>query len=303
MAEAAEEQIATRIDGTKFAEGLRERVARQVEILKQDHNITPGLAVILVGDDPASDIYVTSKGKMSKEAGMNSFTHRLPADTPEAEVIELVGKLNADPSVNGVLCQLPMPDQIDDDKVVQSVLPAKDVDGLTLTNAGLLLTGGEAMVGCTPLGCLMLLKEYVGDMTGKKALVLGRSNLFGKPMAQLLIRENCTVTTAHSRTRDLAGECRQADILVVAIGQPRMVKSSWIKPGAVVIDVGINRIPSKKNPGKTRVVGDVNTPMARKVASAITPVPGGVGPMTIACLLQNTVTAACRQAGIEVPEV
>jgi methylenetetrahydrofolate dehydrogenase (NADP+)/methenyltetrahydrofolate cyclohydrolase len=285
------------IDGKAFAENLRARVGVQVADLKARHGLTPGLAVVLVGEDPASQVYVRSKGRATLEAGMNSYEHKLPPTVSEGELLALIAKLNADPAVHGILVQLPLPKQIDEQAVIAAIDPAKDVDGFHVINAGLLAIGAKAMVPCTPLGCLMMLKDCLGDLSGLRALVLGRSNIVGKPMAQLLLNENCTVTIAHSRTRELAEECRRADILVAAVGRPEMVRGDWIKPGATVIDVGINRIPAAD--GKTRLVGDVCFDEAVKVAGKITPVPGGVGPMTIACLLANTVTAAKRQAGIE----
>ncbi len=290
------------IDGKAIAAGLRGRVAAQVAGLKESHSLTPGLAVVLVGESPASQIYVRNKAKQTVEAGMESFAHHLSPDTGEEELLALVRDLNEDPAVHGILVQLPLPDRIRAQAVLDALDPAKDVDGFHVINAGRLATGdADAMIACTPLGCLMLLKHTVGDMSGLNALVLGRSNIVGKPMAQLLLGENCTVTVAHSRTRDLAGECRRADILVAAVGRPRMVEGGWIKPGATVIDVGINRIETED--GKTKLVGDVDFDAAVKVAGAITPVPGGVGPMTIAVLLRNTVVAACRQNGIEVPVI
>jgi methylenetetrahydrofolate dehydrogenase (NADP+)/methenyltetrahydrofolate cyclohydrolase len=290
------------IDGKAFAAGLRERVANQVRELRDRHNLTPGLAVVLVGEDPASQIYVRSKGKMTEEVGMKSFEHRLPEDTSQKQLLTLVEGLNADPGVNGILVQLPLPDQIDSQAVLATIDPDKDVDGFHVINAGRLATGMPGMVPCTPLGCMMLIKDAIGDdLSGLKALVIGRSNIVGKPMAQLLLAENCTVTIAHSRTKDLAGESRAADILVAAVGRSEMVKGDWIKPGATVIDVGMNRIPTGEG-DKTRLTGDVDFEEARQVAGAITPVPGGVGPMTIACLLQNTVTAACAQSDIDAPE-
>jgi methylenetetrahydrofolate dehydrogenase (NADP+)/methenyltetrahydrofolate cyclohydrolase len=292
---------ATIIDGKQFAARLRAGIATQVTGLKVDHGITPGLAVVLVGEDPASQIYVRNKGLQAREAGMNSFEHRLPATATQAELLARIAELNQDPAVNGILVQLPLPKQIDAQAVIEAIAVAKDVDGFHPLNAGLLAVGGTAMVPCTPLGCLILLKDRLGDLAGKRAVVLGRSNIVGKPMAALLLREHCTVTIAHSRTRDLAAECRRADILVAAVGKARMVKGDWIKPGAAVIDVGINRIPTSD--GKGRLVGDVDFESAVEVAGAITPVPGGVGPMTIACLLLNTLTAACRQHGIPAPEV
>ena len=292
---------ATIIDGKQFAARLRAGIATQVTGLKVDHGITPGLAVVLVGEDPASQIYVRNKGLQAREAGMNSFEHRLPATATQAELLARIAELNQDPAVNGILVQLPLPKQIDAQAVIEAIAVAKDVDGFHPLNAGLLAVGGTAMVPCTPLGCLILLKDQLSDLAGKRAVVLGRSNIVGKPMAALLLREHCTVTIAHSRTRDLADECRRADILVAAVGKARMVKGDWIKPGAAVIDVGINRIPTSD--GKGRLVGDVDFESAVEVAGAITPVPGGVGPMTIACLLLNTLTAACRQHGIPAPEV
>ncbi len=291
------------IDGKAFAENLRARLARQAAALKADHGLVPGLAAVLVGNDPASEVYVRSKGKATKEAGMNSFEHRLPATTDEAALLELVRILNADPAVHGILVQLPLPKQIREAAVIDAIDPAKDVDGFHVVNAGKLATGGEGMVPCTPLGCLMLLKDRLGDLSGKRAIVLGRSNIVGKPMAQLLLRESCTVTVAHSRTRDLAAECRRAEIVVAAVGKAEMVKGDWIGEGATVIDVGINRVPAPApdNPGKTRLVGDVAFAEAKPRAAGITPVPGGIGPMTIACLLANTLTAACRQRGVPVP--
>lgn len=281
------------IDGKAFAAGLRGRVAAGVTDFRARHDVVPGLAVVLVGADPASEIYVRNKGRMTRETGMNSFEHKLPADTSEADLLALVADLNADDSVHGILVQLPLPKHISEQKVIATIDPAKDVDGFHVVNAGLLATGGDGMVPCTPLGCLMMLKDRIGDLSGKKALVIGRSNIVGKPMAQLLLRESCTVTIAHSRTRDLAGECAGADIVVAAVGVPELVRGAWLKPGAVVIDVGMNRIPGEG--GKTRLVGDVNFKEATEVACAVTPVPGGVGPMTIACLLSNTLTAATRQ--------
>ena len=289
------------IDGKAFAEGLREKIAKQVATLKADHNVTPGLAVVLVGENPASQVYTRNKSKQTGEVGMESFKFDMSADTSQDALLGKVAELNADPRVNGILVQLPLPDQIEEHAVVNAIDPAKDVDGFHVINTGLLATGQDALVPCTPLGCLMMLKDTLGDLQGKKALVLGRSNIVGKPMAMLLIKESCTVTVAHSRTRDLAAEAREADILVAAVGRPHMVKGDWIKPGATVIDVGINRVPAAEE-GKTRLVGDVDFEEAVTAASAITPVPGGVGPMTIACLLHNTVTACCRQNGIDVPD-
>lgn len=290
------------IDGKAFAAKVRGQIAEHVARLKADHNITPGLAVVLVGEDPASEVYVAAKHKNTVEAGMASFEHKLPADVPEEELFALIDKLNADPAVHGILCQFPVPDHLDERRVVARIDPAKDVDGLSVVNAGLLASGEKGLVSCTPLGCLMLLRDQLGDMTGKEAVVIGRSNLFGKPMAQLLLGQNCTVTIAHSRTRDLADVCRRADILVAAVGRAEMVKGDWVKPGATVIDVGITRVPHPEKPGKTKLLGDVDFASAAAVAAAITPVPGGVGPMTIACLLANTLTACCRANGLAEPE-
>ena len=289
------------IDGKAYAAGLRSTVARQVEALRSRHDVEPGLAVVLVGENPASDVYVRNKAKQTRAAGMQSFEHRLPVTTPQADLLALVRQLNEDPRVSGILVQLPLPEQIGADAVIDTIDPVKDVDGFHTSNAGRLAVGGQGLVPCTPLGCLMLLKDRIGDLSGARALVLGRSNIVGKPMAHLLIRESCTVTVAHSRTRDLRDECRRAEILVAAAGRPRMIPGDWIRTGAVVIDVGINRIDAGN--GKTRLVGDVDFDSALPVVSGITPVPGGVGPMTIACLLHNTVVAACRQHGVEVPEV
>jgi len=287
------------IDGKAFAAGLRRRIGEQVRTLQAKHGFTPGLAVVLVGENPASRVYVKNKGEQTKESGMNSFEHKLADTTGQAELLALVDRLNKDPAVNGILVQLPLPKQIDPQAVLNAIDPAKDVDGFHVVNAGRLATGGQGLVPCTPLGCLLLLKDRLGDLTGKRAVVVGRSNIVGKPMAQLLLNENCTVTIAHSRTRDLPTECRRADIVIAAVGKAEMVRGDWIAPGATVIDVGINRVDAGN--GKTRLVGDVAYAEAFPHAGAITPVPGGVGPMTIACLLQNTLTAACRQRGIAVP--
>jgi methylenetetrahydrofolate dehydrogenase (NADP+) / methenyltetrahydrofolate cyclohydrolase len=289
------------IDGKAFAEGLRIRVAEAAAGFTGHAGRKPGLAVVLVGEDAASQVYVRSKGKATTAAGMESFEHRLPADTPEADLIALVGRLNADGRVDGILVQLPLPRHMDDKEVIAAIDPAKDVDGFHVANAGRLAVGEEALVPCTPLGCLMLLKDRIGDLSGLEAVVIGRSNIVGKPMAQLLLAENCTVTIAHSRTQDLPGVVRRADIVIAAVGRPEMVKDSWLKPGAVVIDVGINRIPADEE-GKTRLVGDVDFESALAVASAVTPVPGGVGPMTIAVLLRNTLVAAHKRAGLAPPE-
>ena len=290
------------IDGKAFAERLRSRIAEEVAELKDKHGVQPGLAVVLVGEDPASKIYVRSKEEQTEQVGMRSIGHRLPPDVSEAELLDLVGKLNADRSVNGILVQFPVPEHLSQAAIVAKIDPDKDVDGLTVANAGRLASSLPGLVPCTPSGCLMLLKDALGELRGKSAVVVGRSNLMGKPMAQLLLGADCTVTIAHSRTSDLAGVCRQADILVAAVGRAEMIKGDWIKPGAAVIDVGINRVPSrdpvKAAEGKTRVVGDVDFEAAKEVAGWITPVPGGVGPMTIACLLQNTLIAARRQNGL-----
>ncbi|KQV57718.1 MULTISPECIES: bifunctional methylenetetrahydrofolate dehydrogenase/methenyltetrahydrofolate cyclohydrolase [unclassified Caulobacter] len=293
---------ATIIDGKAFAADLRAKVAQEVAALKAEHGITPGLAVVLVGEDPASQVYVRSKGQQTQEAGMYSETHRLPAETTQDDLLALVAKLNADPKIHGVLVQFPVPPHISQADVVAALSPDKDVDGLTVTNAGRLASGLPALTPCTPLGCMLLLKDVVDDLKGKNAVVIGRSNLMGKPMAQLLLAADCTVTIAHSRSQDLPGIVRQADIVVAAVGRAEMVKADWIKPGAVVIDVGITRFPARDPEaaaaGKTRLVGDVAFDEAKAVAGAITPVPGGVGPMTIACLLANTLTAAKRLSGI-----
>ena len=289
------------IDGKAFAARVREKVAAHVARLVADHGITPGLAVVLVGEDPASQVYVRNKGRQTLEAGMQSFEHKLPPDTPEADLLALVARLNADPQVHGILVQLPLPAHMNADAVINAIDPAKDVDGFHVSNVGLLGTGQKSMVPCTPLGCLMMLRESLGSLSGLDAVVIGRSNIVGKPMAQLLLGESCTVTLAHSRTRDLPDVVRRADIVVAAVGRPQMVPGAWIKPGATVIDVGINRIDVPET-GKTRLVGDVDFDSCASVAGAITPVPGGVGPMTIACLLANTVTACCRANGLPEPE-
>ena len=302
---AGETGGAALIDGKAFAAGLRGRGAAAVARLKAEQGLTPGLAVVLVGEDPASQVYVRSKGKQTVEAGMNSFEHKLDAATSQEALLAKVAELNADPAVHGILVQLPLPPQIDSQTVLAAIDPDKDVDGFHVINAGRLATGGKGaeapMVPCTPLGCLLLLKDRLGDLSGLNAVVVGRSNIVGKPMAQLLLAESCTVTIAHSRTKDLPAVCRGADILVAAVGRPEMVKGDWVKPGATVIDVGINRVETED--GKTRLVGDVAFAEAAAVAGAITPVPGGVGPMTIAVLLANTVTAACRQAGLPAPDL
>lgn len=290
------------IDGKAFATMVRSKVADHVARLKEEHGITPGLAVILVGEDPASEVYVAAKHKQTVEVGMASFEHKLPADTSEADLFALIDQLNADPSVHGILCQFPVPDHLNERDVVARIDPAKDVDGLSVVNAGLLASGETGLVSCTPLGCLMLLRDQLGNMSGKEAVVIGRSNLFGKPMGQLLLKENCTVTIAHSRTADLPAVARRADILVAAVGRAEMVKGDWIKPWATVIDVGITRIPHPDKPGKSKLLGDVDYAEAMEVAAAVTPVPGGVGPMTIACLLANTLTACCRANALAEPD-
>ena len=295
---------AQKIDGKAIAAALRGRIGAAVQDLQNRHGKTPGLAVVLVGEDAASQVYVKNKGIATKEAGMTSLEFRLPEDTPEEVLLDKVRALNADPAVNGILVQFPVPAQISQQVVIDTIDAAKDVDGLNPANAGRLVSGLDALTPCTPLGSVILAKETLGDLTGKHAVVIGRSNLVGKPVAQLLLRENCTVTTAHSRTGDLPAMCRQADILVAAVGIPEMVKGDWVKPSACVIDVGINRIDApEKGEGKTRLVGDVAYGEAAEIAAHITPVPGGVGPMTIACLLRNTLTAFCRQNGFEEPEV
>ena len=286
------------IDGKAFAEGLRGRIAKQIADLKGRHSYVPGLAVVLVGEDPASQVYVRNKAKQTVEVGMASFEHKLSRETSQAELLALVKKLNADPKVNGILVQLPLPKQIDPQAVLDTIDPAKDVDGFHVVNVGKLATGQDALVACTPVGSVMLAKDTLGKLEGLEAVVIGRSNIVGKPVAQLLLQENCTVTIAHSKTKDLPGVVRRADLVIAAVGRPEMVKGDWIKPGACVIDVGINRI---ERDGKGRLVGDCDFASCEKVAGAITPVPGGVGPMTIACLLRNTVKAACAQSGIPVP--
>lgn len=286
---------ATLIDGKAFAARLRARIADGVAAMARDHGITPGLAVVLVGEDPASQVYVRSKGKMTREVGMESFEHKLPAQTTQSDLLALIARLNADPAVHGILVQLPLPAHLDEDAVIDAIAVEKDVDGFTVLNAGRLATGQKAMVPCTPLGCLMMLRDQLGSLSGKDAVVIGRSNIVGKPMAQLLLRDSATVTVAHSRTRDLPDLCRRADIVVAAVGRPHFVQGDWVKPGATVIDVGINRTDDG-------LVGDVDFDAAVQVAGAITPVPGGVGPMTIACLLANTLTAAARVNGLPDPE-
>ena len=288
------------IDGKAFAANVRAKVADHVTRLKEVHGVVPGLAVVLVGEDPASQVYVRNKGKQTAECGMNSYEHKLDADTSEEDLLALIAQLNADPAVHGILVQLPLPDHLNSDLVINSIDPAKDVDGFHISNVGLLGTGQKAMVPCTPLGCLMLLRDHLGSLSGLNAVVVGRSNIVGKPMAMLLLGDSCTVTVAHSRTKDLPDVVRRADIVIAAVGRPQMVPGDWLKPGATVIDVGINRVTGED--GKSRLVGDVDFASASEVAGAITPVPGGVGPMTIACLLANTVTACCRAHGFAEPE-
>ena len=288
------------IDGKAFAAKIREQVAGHVAALKAEHQITPGLAVVLVGEDPASQVYVRSKGKQTTEVGMNSYEHKLDAGTSEADLLVLIDQLNADPAVHGILVQLPLPSHLNEDLVINSIAPEKDVDGFHISNVGLLGTGQKSMVPCTPLGCLMMLRDHHGSLSGLDAVVIGRSNIVGKPMVQLLLNDSCTVTVAHSRTKNLPDVVRRADIVVAAVGRAQMVPGDWIKPGATVIDVGINRID--KPEGGTRLVGDVDYESCAAVAGAITPVPGGVGPMTIACLLANTMTACCRTNGVAEPK-
>jgi methylenetetrahydrofolate dehydrogenase (NADP+)/methenyltetrahydrofolate cyclohydrolase len=296
------------IDGKAFAATVRGKVADHVARIKAEAGITPGLAVVLVGEDPASQVYVRSKGKMTTEVGMNSYEHKLDVDTAEADLLALIDTLNKDEAVHGILVQLPLPGHLNSDLVINSIDPAKDVDGFHISNVGLLGTGQKSMVPCTPLGCLMMLRDYHGSLSGMNAVVLGRSNIVGKPMANLLLGDSCTVTIAHSRTKDLPEVVRGADIVVAAVGRPEMVIGDWIKPGATVIDVGINRIDAPEKGTnedgsvKTRLVGDAHFESCAAVAGAITPVPGGVGPMTIACLLANTLTACCRANGLEEPE-
>jgi methylenetetrahydrofolate dehydrogenase (NADP+)/methenyltetrahydrofolate cyclohydrolase len=287
------------IDGKAFAAKVRGQVGEHVAALKADHGITPGLAVVLVGEDPASQVYVRSKGKMTNEVGMKSVEHKLDEATSEADLLALIEQLNNDATIHGILVQLPLPKHLDEDLVINSINPAKDVDGFHISNVGLLGTGQKSMVPCTPLGCLMMLRDHHGSLSGMDAVVIGRSNIVGKPMAQLLLGDSCTVTIAHSRTKDLPEVVGRADIVVAAVGRPEMVPGEWIKKGATVIDVGINRI---ERDGKIKLVGDVDFASCSAVAGAITPVPGGVGPMTIACLLANTVTACCRVNGLAEPE-
>lgn len=292
------------IDGKAFSGKLVEKITTHVAKLEAAHHFTPGLAVVLVGEDPASEVYVRNKAERTKSCGMRSIEHRLPADTSQEALLALIEQMNIDNDIDGILVQLPLPEQIDDKAVIQAIAPEKDVDGFHVVNAGLLATGQQAIVPCTPYGCLMLLQDHFGDLSGLNAVVLGRSNIVGKPMAQLLLNANATVTIAHSRTRDLQAVCQRADILVAAVGRPEMVSGDWIKKGAVVIDVGINRIAApERGEGKFRLTGDVNFASAAEKAAAITPVPGGVGPMTIACLLRNTLVAATRRRDIAIDTI
>lgn len=294
---------ATLLDGKAFSAKVRAQVADHVAKLKADHDLTPGLAVVLVGEDPASQVYVRSKGKQTVEAGMNSYEFKLPVDTDQATLMAKVEELNNDPAVHGILVQLPLPGHLNEHDVINAIKPEKDVDGFHVSNVGMLNTGQKSMVPCTPLGCLMMLRDHHGSLSGKNAVVVGRSNIVGKPMAALLLKDSCTVTVAHSRTADLAEVCRGADILVAAVGRPEMIPGEWVKPGATVIDVGINRVDApEKGEGKTKIVGDVAFDSCAAMAGAITPVPGGVGPMTIACLLANTLIACCRANGLAEPE-
>ena len=290
------------IDGKEFAASVRAQVAEQVSKLKDEHNIIPGLAVVLVGEDAASQVYVRNKHASTIEVGMNSYDHRISADTTESDLLKLINDLNNDPKVNGILCQLPLPKHLDEELVINSIIPEKDVDGFHISNVGMLSTGQKSMVPCTPLGCLMMLRDHHGSLSGLNAVVVGRSNIVGKPMANLLLRDSCTVTIAHSRTKNIEAVCRTADIVIAAVGRPEMITGDWIADGATVIDVGINRIPHPDKEGKFKLVGDVDFASASAKAGAITPVPGGVGPMTIACLLANTLTACCRSNNLAEPE-
>ena len=293
--------VAQIIDGKLFSQRLRDKVALNVADLKNNHKITPGLAVVLVGEDPASQVYVKSKGKQTKEAGMNSYEYKLKEDTLELDLLKLVYDLNNDDAVHGILIQLPLPPHINEEAVINAIDPAKDVDGFHISNVGLLATGQSSMVPCTPLGCLLMLKEFHGSLSGMDAVVVGRSNIVGKPMAQLLLNESCTVTITHSRTKNLEQVVGRADIVVAAVGKAEIVKGNWIKPGATLIDVGINRVEGSN--GSKRLVGDAEFSSCSEVAGAITPVPGGVGPMTIACLLVNTLVACCRKYGLSEPDI
>ena len=290
------------IDGKEFAANVRALVAKQVSKLKNDHNIIPGLAVVLVGEDAASQVYVRNKHASTVEVGMNSYEHRLPADTSESDLLGLINELNNDAKVHGILCQLPLPKHLDEELVINSIIPEKDVDGFHISNVGMLSTGQKSMVPCTPLGCLMMLRDHHGSLSGLNAVVVGRSNIVGKPMPNLLLRDSCTITIAHSITNNIEDICRRADIVIAAVGRPEMITGDWIADGATVIDVGVNRIPHPDKEGKFKLVGDVDFASASAKAGAITPVPGGVGPMTIACLLANTLTACCRSNGLDEPE-
>ena len=293
--------VAQIIDGKLFSRKLRDQVAEHVTALKKENNVTPGLAVVLVGEDPASQVYVRSKGKQTIEAGMNSYEHKLSADTSEADLLELVNRLNEDKDVHGILVQLPLPEHINEDAVINAIDPVKDVDGFHISNVGLLATGQKSMVPCTPLGCLLMLKDFHGSLAGMDAVIIGRSNIVGKPMAQLLLNESCTVSITHSKTKNLEEVVGRADIIIAAVGRPEMVKGDWIKPGATLIDVGINRV--EENDGGKRLVGDAEFSSCSKIAGALTPVPGGVGPMTIACLLVNTLVACCRKHRLSEPDI
>jgi len=293
--------VAQIIDGKLFSRKLRDQVAEHVTALKKENNVTPGLAVVLVGEDPASQVYVRSKGKQTIEAGMNSYEYKLSADTSEADLLELVNRLNEDNDVHGILVQLPLPGHINEDAIINAIVPVKDVDGFHISNVGLLATGQKSMVPCTPLGCLLMLKDFHGSLAGMDAVIIGRSNIVGKPMAQLLLNESCTVSITHSKTRNLEEVVGRADIIIAAVGKPEMVKGDWIKPGATLIDVGINRV--EENDGGKRLVGDAEFSSCSKIAGALTPVPGGVGPMTIACLLVNTLVACCRKHRLSEPDI
>ena len=293
--------VAQIIDGKLFSRKLRDQVAEHVAALKKENNVTPGLAVVLVGEDPASQVYVRSKGKQTIEAGMNSYEHKLSADTSEPALLELVNRLNEDKDVHGILVQLPLPEHINEDAVINAIDPVKDVDGFHISNVGLLATGQKSMVPCTPLGCLLMLKDFHGSLAGMDAVIIGRSNIVGKPMAQLLLNESCTVSITHSKTKNLEEVVGRADIIIAAVGRPEMVKGDWIKPGATLIDVGINRV--EENDGGKRLVGDAEFSSCSKIAGALTPVPGGVGPMTIACLLVNTLVACCRKHRLSEPDI
>ena len=293
--------VAQIIDGKLFSRKLRDRVAEHVNALKKENNVTPGLAVVLVGEDPASQVYVRSKGKQTIEAGMNSYEHRLSENTSEEDLLELVKRLNDDNEVHGILVQLPLPEHINEDAVINAIDPVKDVDGFHISNVGLLATGQKSMVPCTPLGCLLMLKDFHGSLSGMDAIIIGRSNIVGKPMAQLLLNESCTVTITHSKTKNLEEMVGRADIIIAAVGRPEMVKGDWIKPGSTLIDVGINRVEG--NDGGKRLVGDAEFSSCSEIAGAITPVPGGVGPMTIACLLVNTLVACCRKHKLSEPDI